>query len=106
MTSIRIAQTASKGREVFRQILTLRTEVEKAVLGLGKRAHNARMALSLLYRKPIINAGDVEQALSVSTPTANALINALVQLGILTEITGQQRWRSYAFKRYLNLFLS
>ena len=34
------------------------------------------------------------------------LINALVQLGILTEITGQQRWRSYAFKRYLNLFLS
>ena len=100
-----------------REDAAINTLLEKANRALGelnafslivpdKRAHNARMALSLLYRKPIINAGDVEQALSASTPTANALINALVQLGILTEITGQQRWRSYAFKRYLNLFLS
>jgi Fic family protein len=101
-----VAQTATKGRDVFGQILKLRTEVEKAVLGLGKRAHTARMALSLLYRQPIINAGDVEKALSVSTPTANALIKSLVELDILNEITGQQRWRSYAFEAYLKLFLS
>ncbi len=101
-----VAQTAIKGRDVFRQILTLRTEVEQAVLSLGKRAHSARLALNLLYRKPIINAADVEEALTITTPTANALIKALVELGILVEITGQQRWRSYAFERYLRLFLS
>jgi Fic family protein len=101
-----VAQTATKGREVFRQILSLRTEVEQAALKLGKRAHPAQMALNLLYRKPIINAGDVELALSVSTPTANSLIRALVDLGILVEITGQQRWRAYVFERYLKLFLS
>jgi len=101
-----VAQTATKGREVFSQILALRTEVEQAVLGLGKRAHTARLALKLFYRKPIINAGDLEQALSISTPTANALIKALVELDILVEITGQQRWRSYAFERYLKLFVS
>lgn len=101
-----VAQTATKGREVFSQILALRTEVEQAVLGLGKRAHTARLALNLFYRKPIINAGDLEQALSISTPTANALIKALVELDILVEITGQQRWRSYAFERYLKLFVS
>lgn len=101
-----VAQTATKGRDVFRQILALRTEVEQAVLGLGKRAHTARLALNLFYRKPIINAADLEQALSITTPTANALIKALVELGILKEITGQQRWRSYAFARYLSLFLS
>ncbi len=101
-----VAQTAIKGRDVFRQILTLRTEVEQAVLSLGKRAHSARLALNLLYRKPIINAADVEEALTITTPTANALIRALVELGILVEITGQQRWRSYAFERYLKLFLS
>ncbi len=101
-----MAQTASKGREVFRQILVLRTEVEQAVLGLGKRAHSARSALNLLYRRPIIKAGDVEQALSITTPTANALIKALVELGILVETTGQQRGRTYAFERYLKLFLS
>ncbi len=101
-----VAQTATKGREVFRQILALRTEVEQAVLVLGKRAHTARLALNLFYRRPIINARDVEKTLSITTPTANALIKALVELGILVEITGQQRWRSYAFGRYLSLFLS
>ena len=101
-----VAQTAIKGRDVFRQILALRTEVEQAVLGLGKRAHSARLALNLFYRKPIINATDMEEALSITTPTANALIKALVELGILVEITGQQRWRSYAFERYLRLFIS
>ena len=101
-----VAQTATKGQEVLRQILALRTEVEKAVLGLGKRTHTARLALNLFYRKPIINAGDVEQVLSITTPTANALIKALVKSDILVEITGQKRWRSYTFERYLRLFLS
>ena len=101
-----VAQTATKGREVFQRILVLRTEVEQAVMGLGKRAHMARAALNLFYRKPIIKAADVEKELSITTPTANALIKSLVELGILVEITGQQRRRSYAFERYLNLFLS
>lgn len=101
-----VAQTASKGREVFRQILALRNEVEQEVMRLGKRAHNARRALNLFYRKPIITAGDVEKALSISTPTANSLIKALVELGVVVETTGQQRWRTYSFDRYLRLFLS
>ena len=101
-----VAQTAAKGRDVFHQILALRTEAEQKVLGLGKRAHTARSALNLLYRKPIVNAGDVAQALSITPPTANALIKAFVEIGILVEITGQQRWRSYAFERYLKLYLS
>ena len=101
-----VAETATKGREVFRQILTLRTEVEPAIIGLGKRTPNARQVLNLLYRKPLIEASDIEHALGVSVPTANALIRDLMRLGILVEVTGQRRGRSYAFDRYLKLFLS
>lgn len=101
-----VAETANKGRDVFQQILTLRTEVEQAVLSLGKRTHNARQLLNLLYRKPIVQASEVVEALDVSTPTANALIKDLLRLGILTELTGLQRGRLYSFDRYLRLFLS
>jgi Fic family protein len=101
-----IAQTAIKGREVFRQILVLRTDVEHSVLSMGKRAPTARLALNLLYRKPILSAFDLEQVLQVSTPTANSMIKALIDRNILVEITGQQRSRVYAFERYLSLFLS
>ena len=101
-----VAETATKGRDVFRQVLLLRTEVEHSVLVLGKRAVNARQLLNLLYRKPLVSATDIETALSVSTPTANALIRDFERLGILKEITGQQRGRAYAFDRYLHLFFS
>lgn len=101
-----VAETATKGRNVFQHILALRTEVEQAVLGLGKRTPNARQVLNLLYRRPIISAADIERDLGVSTPTANALIRDLVELQILVEITGLKRFRSYAFARYLALFAS
>jgi Fic family protein len=35
----------------------------------------------------------------------DALIKSLVELGIVSEITGQQRWRAYVFDRYLKLFI-
>lgn len=101
-----MTETATKGREVFRQVLALRTEVEQAVLSLGKRAANARQMLNLLYRRPLVTAADIEQALAVTTPTANALIRDFKGLGLLREITGQQRGRAYVFDRYLNLFVS
>ena len=69
-----VAETAAKGRDVFRQILTLRTEVEHAILKLGKRTPNARSALNALYRQPLVTATQLEQTLKVTTPTVNALI--------------------------------
>ena len=101
-----MTETASKGRDVFRQILTLRTETEERVLTLGKRVPNARAALGLLYRNPVVAASDLERELAVSKPTAHALVRDLERLGILTETTGQMRDRLYVFDRYLQLFVS
>lgn len=101
-----VAETAVKGRDVFREILVLRNEAEHSVMELGRRAANARQMLNLLYRKPVVSAGDIEHALGVSTPTANTMIRKFQQLGLLKEITGQQRGRVYSFDRYLKLFLS
>jgi Fic family protein len=101
-----VAETAVKGRDVFSQVLRLRTKVEHDILTLGKKAPNAKNLLNLLYRKPIVSAGDIEQALDLSTPTVNALIKDFQKLGILSEITGQLRGRVYAFEPYLDLFVS
>lgn len=100
-----VARTATKGRDVFQRILTLRSEAEQVILDLGRRAPSGREALNLLYRKPLIDARDLEKALGVTTPTANALLKSLIEKGILVEVTGQQRGRIYAFERYLKLFL-
>jgi len=101
-----VAETATKGRDVFQQILVLRNEVEAQVLGMGRRATNARRLVEFLYRKPVFNAREVGEALDVSTPTANALIREFVDRGFLKETTGQRRGREFAFMPYLRLFLN
>jgi Fic family protein len=101
-----VAETATKGRDVFRQILALRNDAEQRILSLGKRVPNARAALELLYRTPMVAAGNLERRLSVSKPTAHALVRDLERLGLLTETTGQMRDRLYVFDAYLRLFLS
>lgn len=99
-----MAETASKGRDIFRQVLNLRTQVEHQILGLGKRAPNARQALNLLYRKPMVTALDLEKNIGITHPTANALVKDLIKLGILQEVTGAERHRLYVFETYLSLF--
>lgn len=100
-----VLETATKGRDTFSKVLALRTDVEQRILTLGKRVPNARATLNLLYRRPLVASSDLKRELQVSAPTAQALIKDLIRLGILVEITGQNRWRLYAFDAYLKLFL-
>lgn len=100
-----VAETAGKGRDTFQLILALRTRVEGEALSLGRKAPSARELLNLMYRKPVISAGEVATALQVSAPTANALIKDALKLGWITELTGFKRNRVFAFDAYLKLFL-
>ena len=100
-----VAETAAKGRDTFQQILALRTDVEHRVLGLGRRAHNARRALNLLYQRPVIAAAHFQKELGVAQPTANTLIREFERLGILRKMSRGDRYRLFAFEPYLDLFL-
>ena len=46
----------------------------------------------------------VAELLEVHASTANRLINDLVQLGILEELTGFKRNRIFTFQAYIDLF--
>ncbi|MFO1369257.1 MAG: Fic family protein [Marinagarivorans sp.] len=100
-----VAQTATKGRNTFQQVLALRNKVEQEILKLGKRTPNARLMLNHLYRKPIVTAANLEEALGLSHPTVSALLRDFMRLGLLREVTGAARNRLYIFETYLGLFL-
>lgn len=51
-----VAETADKGKKVFREILLLRNGVEQSILDMGKRTPLARQTLNYLYRQPIVDA--------------------------------------------------
>lgn len=101
-----VAETANKGRTVFQEILKLRAKAENDVLSLKSRAQNARLALAVLYRHPIVSAADLARELHVTLPTALKLVDSLVTLDILKEANNQQRGRLYVFKDYFDLFVN
>lgn len=43
------------------------------------------------------------QSLNTSFPTANAAVKLLEDLGIVSELTGQKKNRSYSYQAYIEL---
>jgi Fic family protein len=52
---------------------------------------------------PRFTVDRVRHQLSTSFPTANAAIKALEDLGIVVEITGQKKNRSYIYQAYVEI---
>lgn len=100
-----VRDTGHKGTQTFQAILDLRREVESKTLSLSKRVENARLLLNHLYRKPIVNPGEVAELLHVTHQTASSLIRDFERLSILKRWEKIGRSELYVFGRYLALFL-
>jgi Fic family protein len=99
-----VIETAKRGVETFDSILKLKAQVEEEIQKLGSRSANIQKVFSYLLKKPMIDVVVVMQITSASQRTAYNIIDELVKLGVLEEITGGKRDRVYVFKEYLNLF--
>ncbi len=99
-----VVATAENGKRTFQQILALRQEVDARVVTLGRRAENAHSLLLRLYQEPVINVNQAADWLDIKYYAANQLVGALVELGILQEVTGWQRNRMFVFRKYLDVF--
>ncbi len=100
-----VIQTATKGISTFEQIQKLRDEIEgKSIIRLGKRFEKAKELMNMLYKNPSITAASVAEGLDIAQATANSLIQDLVKLKILVEVTGGLRNRIFVFWDYIHLF--
>lgn len=99
-----VEETAKKGCLVFRQILALQQEMQRAVMSMGKRAEIAGCLLKHLYTQPVQTAQSVAEYLNITPATANSLLREFEKSGILQEMTGNKRGRMYVMTRYLNIF--
>lgn len=99
-----IRSTSESSIQTFKNIISLRSELENKIISLGKKQALAKSFLQLLYGEPLITTNDVAIALKINNATAARLIDDFVRLGILIEITGFKRNRIFAFDDYIKLF--
>jgi DNA-binding transcriptional regulator GbsR (MarR family) len=54
-------------------------------------------------RRVLLTVPQVAPQLALSPPTIRAGVRALQELGIVNEVTGQQRHRVFAYQQYLEI---
>ena len=100
-----VIETSKESIQVFKDIIALKTEIETNRLPkLGSRIENAQQLLKQLFQIPITDSKQVSELLGISPSTANRLIKELIELEILSELTGYKRNRKYMFTEYFKIF--
>ena len=59
--------------------------------------------LDLLFDTPTMSIREVADKLKISPVAANKLVNKMVGLGILQEITGKERYQMFAFVDFIRI---
>jgi Fic family protein len=87
-----------------RAILQLRENHRDLIIEKMASSTNGFKLLDHLFEVPIITIRAAEKFMEVSYVTASSIIKQMEELGILKEITGQQRNKVFRYEPYLELF--
>ncbi|HEX7070605.1 MAG TPA: Fic family protein [Rhodothermales bacterium] len=100
-----IAEVSVEAADTARWILELREQHRRAITDhLGRAAGNGHRVLERLYEHPIVSVTDVRQMLGTTFAGANQIVQRLVDLKILAEMTGRARHRRFRYDAYVRLF--
>ena len=100
-----VAEVSVEAADTARRILVLREDHRRQINDrLGRVASNGHRVLERLYEKPVVSIDDVKVITGTTFPAANDVVQRLVNLEILKEITGRTRNRRFLYAPYVALF--
>ncbi len=97
-----VATIADEAVSSARDLFGLVAADRRSVLEHAGATVAAVRLFELLPRHPIVSAAYTRKWLETSKPTAGRAIEALEKAGVLVEMTGKRRDRSWAYQRYLD----
>lgn len=100
-----VAEVAHEATETARKIVELREQHRERVQSeLGRSAAKGLDLLEHLFLSPVVTVKSLQPTLRLSFANTNNLVTRFAEIGLLTEATGHQRNRIFAYQAYLDLF--
>ena len=98
-----VAQAATDAERSIVAIASLVATHRRTLLASPKAGPASYRLFEMLPMMPRFTIERVRRRLNTSFPTANAAVKVLEDLGIVTEMTGQKKNRSYSYQPYIEL---
>lgn len=97
-----VEQTTRHSIETLMAILDIKDKLTKKIQNeSGNRSSNNLRLFNELFQTPFVQVGQVKEKLGVSSTTAKYVVDDLVEMGVLQELTNNKRNRLFAFQPYL-----
>jgi Fic family protein len=98
-----VAVAAAEAERSIVAIATLLAADRRRLLASPKAGPASYRLFEMLPMMPRFTIEQVRQKLGTTFPTANAAVRVLEDLGLVTELTGQKKNRSYSYAAYIGL---
>jgi len=98
-----VIEVSENAIQSAREIIALKENSIKKLIEYKVGGTNAIRLLDLLFDNPTVSIREVAEKLNISPVAANKLVNKMVELGILLEITGKERYQKFAFIDFIKI---
>ena len=98
-----VRESADDGANAAQRMFRLVSDDRRTLMNLSSVSVSAIRLFELLPEHPMVTASKALVLTESTKPTANKAIESLVEAGIPEEITGKQRDRIYAYRKYLDV---
>lgn len=97
-----IEQSATLAVATAQRLLALVNADRERIAGLGRGAASALRIHEVLQRQPVVTAHGLAKATGLAAATIHRMLLALVEAGIVSELTQRQRNRVFCYTAYVD----
>lgn len=97
-----VVDVARQGILTANSILDLQKR-DREKIKENSKSKNSLLLFDLLLENPIIIVEDIIEKLGISRGTAYKLVKEFMEIGILVEITGKERYRKFLYNEYFKI---
>lgn len=101
-----VKEVSISASDTARDILALREQHRLLITNELGGSGNALLLHDQMFDKPVFSVSAAKEIMGCAYGTANTIVEKFEDLGLITEITGQERNRRYRYDPYVNLFNS
>lgn len=99
-----IAEVAQGAQRTAKQLLEIFADDRRRIELTAGRFSGTLLRVHEAFKEKItLRPKDIIRNLEVSPPTASKALRLLTDLGVITEITGKERYSIYAYQKYLDI---